>query len=231
MRSSIKIWKIKGGEKMKKRRIIYGSTLISFLILILVGVLCFFLIPRITYHYEQTTESYSVHKVYGNAKSYTIKSDIQSKPITKINARAFMDKTNLRKIELKETITEVERMSFKNCKKLEKIDLTHIETIGRNAFQGCISLEDVSIEARYIDGGAFMECKNLSAITLNRTSIIGSYAFAYTNIEEIIIPSTCHTLGVDAFYQCSNLKKIIVKSPNLKNNAYLNSLDIVEFLV
>ncbi len=215
---------------MKKKQIIYLCTLLICFIAICASLLCYYLIPRITYAYDKETESYYVDKVYGNAKSYTIASYVHSKPVTKIRARAFMNKTKMQKVILSETIVEVERMSFKGCKRLKEVNLNNVEKIGRNAFQNCVSLEQIELQARYIDGAAFMECHHLSSVLLKRTSIIGSYAFAYTNIEEIVIPSTCHTLGVDAFYACDNLKKIVVHSPHLKNNAYLNTFENIEFV-
>ena len=97
---------------MKKKHIIWISSISAIVCIISICLLCFFCIPRIEYTYDAQNESYIVDKVYGNAKSYTIEAYIDQKPVTKISARAFMNKTKVESIVLSETIEEIERLSF-----------------------------------------------------------------------------------------------------------------------
>lgn len=214
---------------MQKRNIIVLSSILGFILIVSIFLICFFCIPRISYAYDSITDSYYVDIVYGDATSYSIKDTIHDKPVTKIKERAFMDHKNLKEITLGKNIKEIERLAFLNCKKLEKVDLSYVEEIGRNAFENCISLKRIELNLRDVLGGVFMGCSGLESVVLNNTLSIGSYAFGLTSIQEIIIPRTCSMVGNDAFYGCSNLKKIIVKSYKLLNDRYLNSLDIVEF--
>ncbi|MDE7161338.1 MAG: leucine-rich repeat domain-containing protein [Anaeroplasmataceae bacterium] len=214
---------------MRKKYILWISISGAILIAMLIFLLCFFNIPRITYTYDHETDTYYVDTVYGNAKSYTILDEIKGKPVTKIRSRAFMNKSSIETIYLGKNIKEIERLAFLDCKKLKQIDLSGVEVIGRNAFENCSSLEEVHLTLQDILGGTFMGCTNLKIVELNSTLSIGSYAFARTGIETITIPRNCFSVGNDAFYNCLALKKILVLSYDLRYNSYLNSLGITEF--
>ncbi|MDE6660483.1 MAG: leucine-rich repeat domain-containing protein [Anaeroplasmataceae bacterium] len=214
---------------MQKKHIIIMSSIIGAICIVGIFLICFFSIPRITYGYDHEARTYYVDKVYGNAKRYTIKDSIKDKPVTKIRSRAFMNKSNLKEIILSENLEEIERLAFLNCKRLEKIDLSHVKVIGRNAFENCTSLRSVELTLEDILGGTFIGCTGLETVTLTNTLTIGTYAFAYTNIEEVTIPRNCYLIGVDAFYGCDSLRKVIVQSQRLSNDSYLNSLNGVEF--
>ncbi len=196
---------------------------------VLIFLICFENIPRITYQYDDKTDSYMVHRVYGNAKSYTILDTYKDKKVTKIGAKAFMNQTKLETVTLGCNIQEIERLSFSGCNRLKSIDLTNITIIGRNAFADCESLTSVTIYGADVYGGAFYGCKALEHVQLKDTKTIGSYAFAETIVQSITIPASCMELGTDAFYECQALKEIIVYSSYLSKNDYLNQLSIVEF--
>ncbi|MDE6046999.1 MAG: leucine-rich repeat domain-containing protein, partial [Anaeroplasmataceae bacterium] len=138
---------------MKKKHIIILSSIIASIVIVSIILICFFSIPRISYGYDREAETYYVDKVYGNARSYEIKESIHNKPVTKIKSRAFMNKTNLEEIILSENLIEIERLAFLNCRKLEKIDLSNVKTIGRNAFENCSSLKSVQLNLQDILGG------------------------------------------------------------------------------
>ncbi len=215
---------------MKKKYILIGSIVGAICSITIIVLLCFFMIPRISYGYDSKTDTYYVDTVYGNAKSYAIAEQIDGKPVTKIKSRAFMNKTNLEVITFSESLKEIERLSFKGCTNLQSISLEHIEVLGRNAFEGCSSLEEISLTLKNIPGGCFMDCSSLKEVELKNTKSIGSYAFAGVAIEEIVLPESCTELGTDAFYACSKLAKIVVYSPYLVTNSYLMSLKNVVFM-
>lgn len=216
---------------MKKRYIISLGILGGVILFLLIFLICFFNIPRITYGYDSETETYYVDHVYGNAKTYTIANEVNHRPVTKIRSRAFMDKTELEEVRFGSSLIVIERLAFLNCKKLKTIDLSGVEIIGRNAFENCLSLESVHLTVEDIMGGTFMGCSKLQNIVLENTLSIGSYAFAETSVIELTIPRTCASIGNDAFYECLELNKIVVLSYELRNNAYLKSLGIVDFQI
>lgn len=215
--------------KKKYRIIIYSIA--GIILALSIFLICFFNIPRVIYGYDHEADTYYVKYAYGNASKYTIKDAIHDKPVTKIKARAFMKKSNLKEVILGENIIEIERLAFLDCKKLKIINLDTVKVIGRNAFENCISLEEIHLSAEDILGGAFIGCESLSIVELKDVYSIGSYAFANASIEEIEIPSSCSLVGKEVFYGCKNLKKIIVYSDYLINNSYLNSLNGIEFVL
>ncbi|MDE6947383.1 MAG: leucine-rich repeat domain-containing protein [Anaeroplasmataceae bacterium] len=214
---------------MNRKHILVIISILMLLFSVSIILICYYCIPRISYTYDAITDSYQVDTVFGNAESYHIESTIKNKPVTKIRSKAFMNKTNLVRIKLSENLKEIERLAFLNCINLEEINLETVEVIGRNAFENCRSIKSVQLTLPNISGGVFMGCTSLETVTMEQTKSIGSYAFAYTAIETITIKETTISVGVDAFYQCERLKKIIVLSEILQSNEYLNSLDIVEF--
>ncbi len=217
------------GSVMKKKQIIIFSSIAIALLIVIITLVCYFNIPRISYNYDSETDSYYVSRVFGNAKSYEIAEKINDKYVTKIGSKAFMNKDKLEKVILSPYLTEIERMAFSECHNLKEIDLSCVEIIGRNSFEGCSSLESIELNASTILGGAFLRCTSMKNVSLANTDSIGSYAFAFTAIKEIILPASMTLVGVDAFYGCTELIKIVCKSNQLKNSSYLNSLEIVVF--
>ena len=215
---------------MKKKDKIIGLVTIGIVLGIAIGLICFFSIPRIDYNYDKKEECYYVNKAYGNAKKYEILDEIDGVIVKYIDEKAFMDKTKVESVKMGKNIFKIERLAFANCTNLKDIDLSRVMCIERNAFMECKSLESVELNAIDIYGGAFIDCSSLSSVTLNNTVTIGSYAFTGTLISEIILPSTMYTLGVEAFYNCNYLSKIICYSKKLQSDEYLLSFgSVVEF--
>ncbi len=192
-------------------------------------ILCAYLIPRVEYAYDSITDTYYVADVYGNAKSYVIKDEVKGKPVTKIKAKAFMDKTNLEELSMGKNVTEIERLAFNGCHQLKKIDLSNIKVIGRSAFADCSSLTSVHLYVEHITGGTFFGCESLEEVILENTKSIGSYAFSFTAVKSITLPATMESLSVGAFDDCSLLKEIIVQSKYLVSNDYLKQFEGTRF--
>lgn len=206
-------------------QILIGSIILALSIFLI----CFFSIPRIGYSYDKDTESYMVSRVYGNAKTYTIKEEIKGHPVTTIKAKAFMNKKKLKNVTLGVNVKKIERLAFSGCTNLKTIDLSHIYEIERNAFADCKQLSEVKLNAKHIGGGAFMGCENLENVSLTNTKSIGTFTFSGCSIERIILPESLEILGNDAFDGCQNLVEIIVYSKKLESNDYILSLNQVKF--
>ena len=187
-------------------------------------------VPRLEYKYSDDYNGYLVTKAIGNAESYSIKDNYNNKAVVGIAESAFKNHNNLKKINLPDSIKFIGRMAFYDCNNLEEINLNNVIEIERNAFSYCEKIEKIELNALYIGASAFYKCNNLKEIILNDTESIGDMAFSNTKIKTINIPYDCTYLGDGSFNNCFLLETINVYGPNLKNNTYLKSLAIVNYI-
>lgn len=214
-------------KKYWKYIIPIGGILLGFIIFLI----CFYNIPRLSYRYMKEADVYYVEKAYGNAKTYHIPDTYKEKNVVGIDTRAFYQHSNLRTIQLPESIKVIGRLSFSECKKLESINLENVETIYRNAFSYCSSLQSIEIGATDIGASAFFKCESLETVSLlEGMKSIGSMAFSSTKIQSISLPRSVESLGNDCFSSCFALKNINVYGKNLEKNSYLRSLNIVNYI-
>lgn len=157
--------------------------------------------------------------------------------VVAIGPGAFRSNSTITNIYLPDTVTEIQNSAFYNCKTLADINIPNrIEKIGSNAFRSCpqlktklvlpeslteigryafcgdVSLEQIECEASLIDTvnqGTFKDCSGLSgSITLPASlKTIGDEAFSGVSLLRILgIEQTCiETIGEKAFYNCSNI--------------------------
>ncbi|MCI6034748.1 MAG: leucine-rich repeat protein, partial [Firmicutes bacterium] len=111
-----------------------------------------------------------------------------------------MNTTSLQKIELqsvKATLKTIGKNAFKGCTSVEEVTIPKgISTVSNSAFEGCSGLTDVTIAAKTINAKAFAECTNLKAVKMEEgVTTIQGMAFANTQISAVTIPSTLTTAG------------------------------------
>ena len=89
-----------------------------------------------------------------------------------------------------------------------------VTTIGKYAFNGCISLTSVTIpdSVTSIGNGAFSKCRSLTAITIpDSVTRIGDYAFSHcSGLTSVTIGNGVTSIGEAAFYNCSSLTAITI---------------------
>ena len=89
-----------------------------------------------------------------------------------------------------------------------------VTSIGRNAFEGCTSLETIAIpkSVTSIEKYAFDGCTSLKSITIpNSVTSIGEYAFSdCTSLKSITIPNSVTSIGYSAFDGCTSLETIAI---------------------
>ena len=113
----------------------------------------------------------------------------------------------------------------------EKINGKYVKEISDNAFDDCHYLVNVSIPSGVITIGewAFAGCWRLNNITIPPgVTTIGHSAFGWTNLEEIIIPSSVENADSGLFSGCNKLEKIIVDENNRKYDSRNNCNAIIE---
>ncbi|MDE6034994.1 MAG: leucine-rich repeat protein [Ruminococcus sp.] len=145
--------------------------------------------------------------------------------IDEIPAQTFLGCKNLRKINFQgnpESFTIGDR-AFVDC----NIDFVPYPesckniSIGKNAFQNT-TIKELRIDVdSIIDTDAFSDCKNLSYVELNNTSV-KSRVFQNCPLLEDVAINGKSFLEEQSFYDCDKLKNITI--PDLKNVSMTNAV-------
>ncbi len=102
---------------------------------------------------------------------------------------------------------------FRNHGELTKVVLPEkLESIGANAFQSCVKLEEIEMPdtVTYLGEGAFMLCSALRTVRLSygiENIADNTFTSCYL-IESIEIPFTVKAVGEKAFYNCISLEQV-----------------------
>lgn len=170
-----------------------------------------------------------------NLQEIALPRNIQTFTPSTYNSGAFYGCKNLTRVTFPEGLTAIGQNCFRNCAKLESIELpSSVRTLDIYAFYGCKLLTSVVIPegVEAIPRFLFDSCTALTDVTLpNSVTKIGASAFngcslttinfgqgvktiensAFQNcgeLTEIILPDATETLGQNAFGDCPKLAKI-----------------------
>lgn len=143
---------------------------------------------------------------------------INSSQLTSIEEHAFDSCTNLKEINLPDTLKDMGIYAFARCKSLNKISTDGFVTpaslteIPDYAFAECGGITNVTFSenVQSIDPCAFYNCGSLRTIEFKGTSlkVIGDYAFSKSGLESVVIPDGIQTIDVYAFANCNSLKSV-----------------------
>ena len=126
----------------------------------------------------------------GKAKllsNIVIPSTYNGKAVSTIMEDGFKECTNLKTIEIPNSVTTISNGAFRNCSNLTNIEIPNsVTSIGNSAFSGCSSLTNIVIpnSVTSIDNNAFSGCSSLI---------------------NIVIPISVTSIGYFAFEDCSKL--------------------------
>lgn len=149
-----------------------------------------------------------------------------------ISNASFSECTNLKTIDLPDTVTEIGAFAFESTGLTSITIPASVETVDDTAFidntsltdatfpagkgisfEGCTSLVNVKINNNptKIDDSMFRKCSSLASIELPDTvTEIGKYAFAdCTSLKDFIIPDGIKSIGEAAFYN-SGITSLVV---------------------
>lgn len=117
-------------------------------------------------------------------------------------------------------ITKLSERMFFQCQNLVTVNLTNLvnlNEIGRFAFYGCISLNNIYVADSVvkIDDYAFALCSAMEKFEIStKTQFIGQFAFYNTAITKIDIPNSVISIGEKSYFGCSNVDIINVGESN-----------------
>ena len=151
----------------------------------------------------------------------------------------FEDCVNLERAEIDSSIGNP---MFSGCTNLRAVSFGNsVKSISSRAFSGCSKLTQINIPASVesVHGTAFQCCTNITKATVpgwqcnipfgkvtdvtisDGMTYISDYAFSgLTNLTSVTIPASVHTIGKDAFRNCSSLKSVTFKG-DFKNGDIL----------
>ena len=134
---------------------------------------------------------------------YTVKEVVIGSGITEIGDYAFKDMKNLQKVTINSgVLTSIGAHAFDNCKNLKEINLPDTLThMGVYAFARCGKIEKISSKG---------------AVTPASLKEIPEYAFAESDIKEIVFSEAVEKIGLCAFYNCDNLTTVSFAGTSLK---------------
>ena len=115
----------------------------------------------------------------GESEEVTVPDSIDGYNVTAIGYRAFYLNSYIKKVTLPDTVKEIGAEAFYKCSSLEEIVAKGVETVDTYAFYYCEALKNIP------------ESQNIK--------YIGSYAFAYTELEALTLPKTLETIEYSAF--------------------------------
>ena len=160
---------------------------------------------------------------------------IDNLPVTQIASNAFKDNTNLKSIELPNSLNSIGSQSFSGCTGLMRIsgsaknastvikqanpssftvNITSGTSIDYYAFDGCTGLTSVTIgnSVTSIRYNAFRGCTGLTSVTIgNSVTSIEAYAFCNcTGLTSITIPNGMTRIGEQTFEGCTGLTSVTI---------------------
>lgn len=193
--------------------------------------------PATDFEYEENEDGgITISKYIGTDTDVIIPAQIDDKNVTIIGEQAFVENDVIVTVNISDTVIGIKDGAFATCTKLTTVVLSqNTEYIGTGAFMNCIKLASIELPSTLheIESMAFWNCQSLERITLPQKlySIgenvfsesglefiefeengilerISNGAFAYTRIEEIVIPKQIKYIRDSAFAGCESLKAV-----------------------
>lgn len=147
--------------------------------------------------------------------------DFDFSNVTSVGESAFED-TLITKAEFSFLLTNLGKSAFKNCTRLETIDLTKAsqsaDTIYESMFEGCKSLKDVKLHNNFstVGDNAFKNCvalENVDFLSKSYLTSIGNYAFeGCSSLTVVTLSENLSTIGVRVFDKCSKIEEISISN-------------------
>lgn len=147
-----------------------------------------------------------------------------------IEEYAFIDCIALKNITFSEEIKNIGNSAFARCTALENIIIPgNVTNLGSNSYpalSGCTALKNATIGTTSIYLYTFSSCTALENISIQGGTIDSSAFSAKKHLTSVLLGQGITYIGSSAFYDCSALTSVTVKSttpPNLGGNVFTNT--------
>lgn len=152
--------------------------------------------------------------------------------VVEIGDYAFYHMQDLQQVVIPSSVKRIGNRAFEGSEKMVRVIFnagSQLETIGFNAFKGCLKLRSLSIPAgvKEIGNAAFMNCKALEILTFPTalvTELSQDICRGCSSLEQVTL-SPVKLIGKAAFRDCEALTSIIYNGTNLKmvdEEAFMN---------
>lgn len=120
----------------------------------------------------------------------------------------------IRKIVIKDGVTNIGREAFEHCSSLTSITIPNsVTSIGDDAFNGCLKLTSITIPNSVTTIGvmAFNNCRSLTSVTIpNSVTSLGNAFCNCTGLVSVTIPNSVTTIERGTFSNCPSLTSITI---------------------
>ena len=150
--------------------------------------------------------------------------------VTNVGSYAFGDCSLLASVTLPSSLKVLGANCFQECTVLPAITIPYgLSQIPEYCFYDCSSLQSVELPntvtaiGDYAFGGGTSSsaCKSLVSITLPTSlKTIGSNTFCYSGLTSIVIPEGVIGVGAYAFYDCDELKSVLLSGTMVSLGEY-----------
>ena len=166
----------------------------------------------------------TITKYDGNVRALTIPDTLDGYTVVAIGSSAFAKNTYLQSVVIPDTVTKIDAGAFSECTNLSGVALSEgLVELGKYAFGGTAltniiipkSLETAHTGWEHIGNstktdGPFANCGQLKKVTLEAGSTqIAQFVFAGCNaLEQVDLPDTLTKISKGAFIACTNLESV-----------------------
>lgn len=137
--------------------------------------------------YSEGTKRY-----IGNYQGNDEEAYVPETSATLLYENAFKDNVYVKNIYLPNTITYIGKNAFNGCISLKSVQMLNVNTICENAFANCQNLTEITIPNKVITlTSTFSDCKNLQKVTLhdNIIELLGGVFANCTSLTNIDLPA------------------------------------------
>ena len=156
----------------------------------------------------------------GSSANALLKSVVEGKPITEIKEQdlsgvtkikdgAFKEFTQLKSVEIPNSVTKIGKGVLEGCLDIEKLVIPFIgDTVAnRNEYYlGYLFGEETETDNDMSD---YMP-QNLKTLEIRQGTVIPDNTLSYLKAETVVLPKELKKIGYEAFYSCYNLKNITI---------------------